>query len=69
MERKIFQSIDKNISKKFSVRPRVGSKCGIHISSAIQTYIIIGYRLTHDFLHLEDFRHSDVELFLELEFN
>ena len=48
---------------------RVGPKCGTHTSSAVQTHFITGYHSTHDFLHLEDFRHSDVEFCFELEFN
>ncbi len=53
--------------KNLSVRPRVGPKCGTHTSSAIQIHLITGYRSTHDFLHLEDFRNSDVEFCLEWE--
>ncbi len=55
--------------KSFSVWPRIGPNCGTHTSSAIQTHLIIGYCSTHDFLHLEDFRHSDVEFCLESEFH
>jgi hypothetical protein len=55
--------------ENLSERPRVEPKCGTHTSSAIKTHLIIGHRSTHDFLHLEDFRHSNVEFRLELEFN
>jgi hypothetical protein len=56
--------------KNLSVRPHVGPKCGTHtFSSAIQTHLITRYRSTHDFRHLEDLGHSDVEFCSELEFN
>jgi len=47
----------------------VWPKYGTHTSSAIQTHLIIGCRSTHDFLHLEDFRHGDADFCLDLEFN
>ncbi len=56
--------------KHLSVRLCMGPKCRTQTSySAIQTHFITGCRSTHDFLHLEDFRNSDVEFCLELEFN
>ncbi len=58
------------IFKKACQRSPVGAKIwNSHIFFCIQTHLIIGYHSTHDFLHLEDFRHSDVEFCLELEFN
>ncbi len=58
------------ICKKACQRSPVGAKMwNSHIFFCIQTHLIIGYHSTQAFRHLEDFRHSDVEFYLELEFN
>ncbi len=58
------------LNKKACQRSPVGAKMwNSHIFFCIQTHLIIGYHSTQAFLHLEDFRDSDVEFYLELEFN